>query len=530
MRLDCKKYAKLLCFIVVWAITACAPIHSPVDTEIASLHHQRATEMFVAGYTQIVEKYIEKIPPAQLAMEGIRGLGSIDPAITIKQTDDAIILIASDNEVSRFNTPGKDDIHGWADLTSQIWQKGRMVSPELFESSEEKLYEAVFDGALSKLDIYSRYAGLREATRNRARRDGFGGIGIRFKVSARSVHITRVLKNTPAERAALRVGDRILRIGSRPVEGFSIRDISDKLRGRIDSKVKLTILREGEALPKVFTLERHLILTPTVHAKYQDGISFIRISGFNQQTSNDLAKSTRQALKTHANKVKGIILDLRGNPGGLLNQSIRIANLFLSQGKIVSTRGRHPESVQYHEASGNDIAHGLPLVLLLDGKSASSSEVLAAALQDHGRAVIVGTTSFGKGTVQTVIQMPNSGEITLTWSRLYSPAGYILHGLGLHPSFCTSGNSTLNLEDLAQSLADEAHVRQVFKSWRSTGFYEHEQRSALRAKCPAERRKDRTEIRAAKKLLENASLYSRALALSSSGMNKALEEAVKIPK
>jgi carboxyl-terminal processing protease len=528
MGLDCKKYAKLLCFIVVWAITACAPIRGPVDTETASLQHQRATEMFVAGYTHIVEKYIEKIPPAQLAIEGIRGLTSIDPAITVKQINDSTILIASNNEVARFDTPGMNDIHGWAHLTSQIWQKGRMVSKELLESSEEKLYEAVFDGALSKLDIHSRYAGLREAKHNRTRRDGFGGIVIRVKVLARSVYITKVLKNTPAERVALRAGDQILRIGSIPVKGFSIRDISDKLRGKIDSKIRLTILRKGEADAKLFILKRYLIASPTVNSKYQDEIAFIRISSFKQQTSNDLAKKMRQVLKIHGNKLKGIVLDLRGNPGGLLNQSIKIANLFLTQGKIVSTQGRHPKSIQYYKASGNDIAHGLPLVLLLDGQSASSSEVLAAALQDHGRAVIIGTTSFGKGTVQIVLQMPNSGEITLTWSRLYSPAGYIIHGLGLYPNFCTSGNNSLDLEYLTRSVADETQVRQAFKSWRSTGLNEHDQQSALRATCPAERRKDTSEIRAAKKLIENVSLYSRALALSLSVMDKVIEKATQI--
>jgi carboxyl-terminal processing protease len=541
MRGHRKNWSGLLSVLAVWVVAACAqPQPQPVVDE-SPVPHKQAAEMFLAGYTHIAEKYIEKTPVAQLAMEGIRGLGSIDPALIVKRVENKIFLATSnvmpdaepdagpDEEPAYFKAPADDDIKGWAALTVKIWSEGRKASKELFNSSPEKLYEAVFDGALSKLDIYSRYSGLREATRNRARRDGFGGIGIRFKVSSKTVRITSIIKKTPAARSGLRVGDLILRVGSIPVTGLSARDVSDQLRGRIDSRVKLTVSRGSEPTPQKFILERHLIVTPTVKAKFNDGIVFMKISSFNQQTSRDLAKKIRHTRKVHVSKVRGVVLDLRGNPGGLLNQAIKIADLFLDHGKIVSTRGRHPESIQYYEASGRDIAQGLPLILLLDGRSASSSEVLAAALQDQGRAVIIGTTSFGKGTVQTVIRMPNNGEITLTWSRLYSPAGYVLHGLGLRPNFCTSGSSGMKQKDLFASVANENLVRRAYKTWRSTGFYEQTQRSKLRANCPAERRKEAIEVRAARNLLNNVELYARALELATFDAKKPVEEAIKVP-
>lgn len=520
----------LVWVLAVWVVAACAPIQEKPVVDNSPIPNQQAAEMFRAGYTHITEKYIENISAARLAMEGIRGLGSIDPALTVKRVDDKIFLSASDEELNNFKTPAEDDIKGWAALTVKIWQEGRKASVELANSPPEKLYEAVFDGALSKLDIYSRYAGSKEATRNRGRRGGFGGIGIRFKVSRKSVRITRVMKKMPAERAGLLVGDKIIRVGSVPVVGLSVRDVSAQLRGPIDSKVELIVLRGKDANHRLFILERHLIVTPTVKVKYNDGIVFIKISGFNQQTSRDLAKKFRRVQKVQGNKIRGVVLDLRGNPGGLLNQAIKIADLFLTHGKIVSTRGRHPESIQYYKAGGQDVAYGLPLILLLDGRSASSSEVLAAALQDQGRAVIIGTTSFGKGTVQTVIRMPNNGEITLTWSRLYSPTGYILHGLGLRPNFCTSGSGDIGDKDLFASVVNEGAVRQAFKSWRTIGFYKRTQRSQLRAICPAERRKEAVEIRAAQTLLNNSRLYARALAFASSHAEKRVEEAIKAPK
>jgi carboxyl-terminal processing protease len=532
MRGNHLNWSRLLAVLAVSVIAACAQTPQPPVVDKSPIPYKQAAEMFLAGYTHIAEKYIEKIPASRLAMEGIRGLGSIDPALTVKRVDNKIFLAASDpeEEPNYFDAPADDDVKGWANLTVKIWSEGRKASAELFNSAPEKLYEAVFDGALSNLDIYSRYSGLKEATRNRARREGFGGIGIRFKVSSTSVRITRIIEKTPAARSGLLVGDLILRVGSIPVVGLSARDVSDQLRGRIDSKIKLTISRGSEPTPRKFVLERHLIVTPTVTAKFNDGILFMKISGFNQQTSGDIAKKLQQIRNVHGQKLRGVVLDLRGNPGGLLNQAIKIADLFLDHGKIVSTRGRHPESIQYYEAGGRDIAQGLPLVLLMDGRSASSSEVLAAALQDQGRAAIIGTTTFGKGTVQTVIRMPNNGEITLTWSRLYSPAGYVLHGLGLRPNFCTSGSGEIYDRDLFASVSNENLVRQAYESWRNTGFYKREQRSKLRANCPAERRKQAIEVRAARNLLNNVELYARALALAAFNAKKPVEEAIKAPK
>jgi len=196
--------------------------------------------------------------------------------------------------------------------------------------------------------------------------------------------------------------------------------------------------------------------------------------------------------------LKGVVLDLRGNPGGLLHQSVRVADLFLDHGRIITTQGRHPDSDQYYEAGGRDIVAGLPVVVLIDGGSASAAEIVAAALQDRGRAVIVGTTSYGKGTVQTVISLPNSGELTLTWSRLVPPSGYLLHGHGVVPSLCTSG---IRGDD------PEAVESVIAARWATMPA---DAPSTARA-CPAERRIDDLELVVARRLLGDRATYVRAL-------------------
>lgn len=212
--------------------------------------------------------------------------------------------------------------------------------------------------------------------------------------------------------------------------------------------------------------------------------------------------------------VKGIVLDLRGNPGGLLKQSVKVADLLLTQGHIVSTKGRHLDSLHDYEAGGSDLANGLPVLVLIDGRSASAAEIVAAALQDRERAVVVGTSSYGKGTVQTVIRLPNDGEITLTWSRLMTPSGYALHGLGVLPVVCTS-NERDEIGDIVDgALSRSLQARSRFQSWRTPGVQARDRRNELRRSCPSQRRKTDLELQVARQIIDTPATYDRALAIS----------------
>jgi len=499
--------------VLVLALAACAPAQTPpavVDTDAAPKLRQKVLSV---GFSNISKKYLEKIALGSVAMEGLKGLGAIDPALTVSRSGKMVTLAAAGEVMSSFPAPDDTDAEGWAALVVRISGAGQAVSAELRAAGTEKIYEAVYDGALSNLDIYSRYAGADDAKRNRAKRQGFSGIGIRIRSKEGVVSVSAVMPKTPAARAGLRSGDRITHINGHATAGMSARKAADKLRGARNSRVKLTIARSGAAEPLRFKIKRAHIVEQTVFASRKDGMVTLRVSGFNENTAQSVAENLRKAHQELGDGMRGVVLDLRGNPGGLLKQSTKVVDLFLSEGQIISTRGRHPDSHQNYEAGDDDLALGLPVAVLVDGKSASAAEIIAAALQDRGRAVIIGTTSFGKGTVQTVIRLPNDGEITLTWSRLLAPSGYAFHGLGVRPNLCTSGVSKGSSGVIARALVDSVKTAATLAAWRRVELKETAGRKSLRASCPAERRKTLLELDVARRLLGDRALYGRALGL-----------------
>jgi carboxyl-terminal processing protease len=243
-------------------------------------------------------------------------------------------------------------------------------------------------------------------------------------------------------------------------------------------------------------------------------VAYFKVTGFNRHTAPTLSRLVRDARTEIGPRMKGIVIDLRNNPGGLLTQGIAVADMFLNAGRILTTRGRHPDSLQRFDATGTDIAGGLPLVVLIDGKSASSSEIVAAALQDLGRAVLVGSSSYGKGTVQTVLPLPNDGELILTWAKLYAPSGYALHHLGVIPNVCTSKSA----DDPAKPINDIRHGDfdpvKVIQSRRQADGMSDSAQAALTQLCPqqTEERADKdVELEVALKLLADPALMRRSV-------------------
>jgi carboxyl-terminal processing protease len=517
MKFSNTRWPTLKIALIVLFVSACTQKKSPKVTANDNYPIIVAKEVFSIGFENISERYIEIASPAQFTVEGLKGLGSIDPAITFAAIEGEVILKVNNKIAGRLSTPKTNDANGWAELTVKMVSLGRQVSAEMKEATTEKIYEAVFDSILSSFDIYSRYAGASEAEKNREKRDGFGGIGIRFRIIKDLPEVIRIIPNTPAFRAGLKLGDRMTHAGSVSLSGLRQGQITDKLRGPIDSNLSLSILRKGESGQLLFKIKRALIVMESVSYEHHKGIVFIKIRSFNQNTARDTLKKLKKAHEDLGNEVKGIVLDMRGNSGGLLGQSIKVADLFLANGRISETRGRHPDSLQSYDASGRDMAYGRPVVVLVDGNSASAAEVTAAALQDQGRAIIIGTSSFGKGTVQTVIRLPNEGEITLTWSRLIAPSGYKLHGLGIFPMICTSGidDNTINGESvIKKALANQTKTTKILKAWRNISYSDKQRSKQLRSFCPPERRKYKLDSTVAETMLHNKALYAFTLDLS----------------
>ncbi|MBT3305690.1 MAG: PDZ domain-containing protein [Alphaproteobacteria bacterium] len=523
-----------LCGLALIVTAACTPARD-FGTSVAPTFSQvQATEVFAAGYGGISEKYIEAVSVEDIAIEGLRGLGAIDPNLTItrvtvetdaatptstakdhaKNTKAVVILHAEGEEIIRLDAPAPDDVNGWAALTTKLSLSARKASSEMHAAPIEAVYEAVFDGVLSNLDIFSRYAGAELARRNRSKRDGFGGIGIRYRATDGLPVLSDVLPKTPAARGGLRKGDKLTHIDGVSLRGLDRKIISRKLRGPTRTLVELTFFRPGEGVSKTVTLKRAHIFPITITEKIHDGVVTLTLSSFNRDTARSLSEKLGKARMKLGDAMKGVILDLRGNPGGLLKQSVKVADLLLTQGKIISTRGRHTDSIHHYEAGGRDLAFGLPVVVLVDGRSASAAEIVAAALQDRDRAVIIGTASFGKGSVQTVLRLPNDGEITLTWSRLVAPSGYMFHGLGVRPSICTSGIKGNAQSIIDQTLNNRIKIEDMLAAWRKPDMQNQDQRTQLRNSCPSQRRRDDLELKIARRLIAQPTQFARALDLT----------------
>jgi len=500
--------------VLLTALGACATPAVEQSAGNNGFSAPAAEEVFTAGFNSVLEKYIDPIPFRRLGIEGLRGLGSIDPELKTRSDGDDVVLAYGNHDVARRKLPAEGDTRAWAALAVDFSSVGRQNSDDLRGADAEKLYEAVFDGVLSELDIYSRYAGANEARRHRAKREGFGGVGIRYRLVEGIATVTQVMKKTPASEAGLKPGDHITHVGEIAIKGLPTRTITDQIRGPLNTRVMLTVERDGQAAPFVVEMERRHIVPETIKARMEKGVMVARIFSFNQDTAKSLGRKIR-ALRAENPDAQGLVLDLRSNPGGLLKQSVKVADLLLTQGTIIDTRGRHPDSLHSYEAGGDDLLAGLPVVVLIDGKSASAAEIVAAALQDRHRAVVVGTASFGKGTVQTVIRLPNDGEMTLTWSRFIAPTGYVLHGLGVLPAVCTSGDGD-DGHALASALANRSAAQARLQTWRRPGLKDRDSARALRKACPSERRRNEVDLRVALRLVKAPALYARALDVASS--------------
>ncbi|GIK99287.1 MAG: peptidase S41 [Alphaproteobacteria bacterium] len=470
--------------------------------------------MFVTGYEDIESIYIEPVDIGSLAMAGLQQLATIDPAITVEREGRSVSLAVNGTRRS-FEAPAPDQPTRWGVLTAGALAAAREASPALAETPAEDVYVTMFDGIIGRLDDFSRYSSAAEAAENRASRDGFGGIGVTIAVEEEGVRVLKVMHYTPAERAGLRADDYITEIDGTPVAGLDQHQVITKLRGAVDSKVLLKVTRTADPEPRLVSVVRAHVVPETVSYRREGKVAYLRVFGFNSETAASLRREIKSAEEEIGPGLAGYILDLRGNPGGLLDQAVAVADLFLESGRIVSTRGRHPDSHQYFEAVPGDIGSGKPIAILINGNSASASEIVAAALQDDGRAVVIGSNSYGKGTVQTVIRMPNDGELTLTWARFHAPTGYTLNHLGVLPTICTSAGPGGADSDRVLADLDAGRLKPVPTSSRnSVDPADTAALDQLRAGCPQRRTEDGLDLVLALQLLKHPSLYARAVHLA----------------
>ncbi|AWN54079.1 S41 family peptidase [Methylobacterium sp. 17Sr1-1] len=319
-------------------------------------------------------------------------------------------------------------------LFGDVFEKIRTDYVE--KPDEGKLIEAAVNGMLTSLDPHSSYMDAKSFRDMQVQTKGeFGGLGIEVTMEDGLIKVVTPIDDTPAARAGLLANDIITQIDGDQVQGLSLNQAVDKMRGPVNSPVKLKITRKEAKDPLEVTLNRDLIRIKPVRSRTEGGdIGYIRLTQFNEQTYDGL-KAAVDKLSTDlpGDKLKGFIIDLRNNPGGLLDQAVMVSDAFLDRGEIVSTRGRNPDETQRFSAKSGDLTKGKPVVVLVNGGSASASEIVAGALQDHKRATVLGTRSFGKGSVQSIIPLGGNGALRLTTARYYTPSGRSIQAKGIEP-------------------------------------------------------------------------------------------------
>ena len=461
-------------------LSACAAPAS-VSEPNQSFPAAEARQTFSVGFRQISDRFIEKISVRKLAIKGLKGLDTIDGAIHISDTDGVIQVDADGAVIHRLAAPDANDADAWSRLTVDAIAAARQASSPLGKANVERLYEAVFNSSIALLDPFSRYFSAEKANRNRERRSGFGGIGIRFSIKPEGARITEVFDGAPSMRAGLKPDDLITHVNGQPLANVPRRDISDMIKGAVGSTVRLRLMRGTEPATMEISIRRARIVSPTVYLQERKNILFLRIKSFNKRTARQLSQLISSAKRRRKRPISGLVLDLRSNPGGLLSQAVRVADLFLSEGRIVSTLGRHPASLHDYNAHRAELGHDLPMVILVNGRSASASEIVAAALQDQDRALVIGSASFGKGTVQTVIPLPSKGELILTWSRFITPSGYFLNGLGVPPFICTSLLSGTVSEMVDATVSNAPNLARMIEQWRSAAPSADDEKKRLKS-------------------------------------------------
>ena len=329
------------------------------------------------------------------------------------------------------------ETYQYLDLFGQIFDRVRSSYVE--EVTAEELIEKAIDGMLTGLDPHSGYMSEEIWEEMQVDTSGkFGGLGIEITMEDGFVKVISPIEDTPAFKAGVEAGDLIIQINETPVFGLTLNEAVDLMRGKKGDPIKITISREGSE-PFEIEIIRDIIKVQSVKHEIYDEIGYLRITSFTEQTESGLIKSIELIKKELKNKQIGFVLDLRSNPGGLLSQSIKVSDAFLEKGEVVSTRGRNKKDIQRYRASKGDLINGQPLIVIINGGSASASEIVAGALQDHKRAIIIGTKSFGKGSVQTIIPFRKSGKdksttgIRLTTARYYTPSGESIQGKGIEP-------------------------------------------------------------------------------------------------
>jgi carboxyl-terminal processing protease len=467
------------------------------------------TNVYAAALAFMAPRTLDPVPVGTLTVWGLRGLTALDPSLTAELRDGNLVLAAGDRVVLTEVPPAGQQPAAWAAAVVRLYASAMAVSPAIRRAGTQAIIQSFFDEMFNHLDPYSRYAAPAEAAEDRAHRNGSAGLGITLAQHDATIVVQQAVSDGPAVQAGLDRGDTILAVDGEPVRQLDVGDVERLMAGPEGTGVRIS-WRNSDGHPRSADLVRALVPPETVFPDILGDMLVLRISSFSESTASHLEHDLRQGL-ADPRQPAGIVLDLRGNRGGLLRQAVEAADMLLPAGMVATTKGRDPNADHAFTSGRGEMARDMPVVVLVDGRTASAAEILTAALADRGRAVVVGSSTLGKGLVQTIDPLPDGGELFVTWSRVLAPRGWPIQGLGVLPQVCTSlGEAALHrqLAALAEGLQPASHDLAVDRAMRPP--LQPAEVVAIRNTCPAGEGSD-LDFEAADALIDNPAAYAAAL-------------------
>ncbi len=470
-----------------------------------------ATAVLTASFEFLGPRTLEPVSVQQFLLWGLRGITTLDAGLTIEERGAILDLRQANRSVYQRPVPPTPTPEAWgnagADLMSAAWE----VSDVVRDAGTQGLITNFFDELFNHLDPYSRYVPPGAADIDRARRSGEAGAGLVVAKVGGAFVVQTVNAGGTGAGAGIVPGDRILAVDDQPTRGQGLPTVLAQIGGLEGTDVSISLLgRNGRT--RTVAVERAVIPPETVFAQWDGDMLTVRIAGFSQDTDQRLARELQRFVDSGAavRRRRGVVLDLRGNRGGLLRQAVTATDLILDTGIVATTAGRDPNATREWAAGARDMINGAPVVVLVDGRSASAAEIMAAALADQGRAVVVGSSTLGKGLVQTIATLPNGGELFVTWSRVLAPLGWPIQGLGVLPQVCTSQGQDATMQQLTSlDHGKQRLANALARHDAARAPLPNAEIVALRNACPAAEGRD-IDLLAARYLLDHPAAYATA--------------------
>jgi carboxyl-terminal processing protease len=494
---------------ILLSLLLTAPARAQTLAASGAFDPRLAASVYAAALAFMAPRTLEPVAVSQLTEWGLHGLTALDPDIGTEPRDGYLRLTARDRPILVRPAPAEADINGWAGAATDLAAAAASISPHVRRAGTQGIVQSFFDELFNHLDPYSRYVPPGEAGEDRERRSGQAGAGLVIVRRGDVVAVAEAISDGPGAIAGIRPGDAILAVNGQPTRGKDPHAVENLIDGPEGTQVVIS-WRSRDGRTRTARLERAMVPPETVFVQRIGDMLVLQVTAFNRSTDSHIAHAIEQRpLGPHA--PDGIVLDLRGNRGGLLRQAVTAADSLLPPGVVAMAIGRDPEATRIWRSSAGELAEGVPVVVIVDGRTASAAEILAAALADRGRGVVIGSSTLGKGLVQTIAQLPDGGELFVTWSRVLAPLGWPIQGLGVLPQVCTSlGQNALDrqLAELTEGRQPMAQALSTHRAARAP--MPPAQILAIRSACPAAEGRE-TDLGTARLLLHDPAAYAAAL-------------------